>query len=235
MKGKWGQMVLVVVAAVLGFLGAYGSLVVKGQNITFNSDLVFQMILTASILIYVVLIVMFAVTLKQIKTEQTMVDDDEKEEFVSRKVTNLIGYSAFMQLLSFLAFALTMIHVANSDTLAELYLLVGSLVLIWVSSLFSRKSLKENNHYLPDLKYFYQKNESITDYVDRLDEAQKFYVYKYCFSIVEKMKSLFMIAFAVVLLLTVSFSLSIHLLLGVMALWCVFQFIIIRESKKVRM
>ncbi|KHF41652.1 DUF3169 family protein [Halalkalibacter okhensis] len=235
MKNSKMKMILIMIgSAIVGFFATYFGLVLQDANLVLNREWVMQVILYSSIVLYFVLMVLFVVTRQQLKKEKSILDEDEKEAYIMNKVTNLVGYSSFMQLLSILIFALTLIHVMNSDGLSHLIFLVVAWIFLWVSNLFIRFSFKENNNYLPDMKYFYKKNESITKYVSRLDEAQKLHVYRYCFSIVEKMKILFLAAFGIAVFVTIIFDLTPHLLLGIMLLWLIFQLITILESKKVR-
>lgn len=235
MKNNKMKMILITLAsAVLGFITAYSGMFFRNRMIEFNSEFIMQGILYGSVVLYFIFILLFTITRKQLIKEKDILDEDEKETYLMNKVTNLIGYSSFMQLVGMLIFALSLIQYINTDGIMYLVIFIAAWGLLWASDLFIRTSFKQHNHYLPDLQYFYKKNESTTSYVNRLDEAQKLQVYKYSFSIVEKMKTLFLIAFAIAVLLTVLFDLSLHLLLGIMVLWCVFQFIIIRESKRVK-
>ncbi|MDT8860377.1 DUF3169 family protein [Alkalihalobacillus sp. MEB130] len=235
MKNSRGKMIIITIgAAVGGFFTAFLALFLSDQNLVLDSQRLMQGVLYGSIMMYFLFMLLFFFTRKQLKTANEIWDEDEKEDYVMRKVTNLIGYSSFMQLASILIFALVLINMIDSDGFGFLLYLAGAWVLLWLSGQFIKTGYKENNTYLPDLKYFYKKNESITSYVSRLDEAQKFQVYKYCFSIVEKMKILFLAAFGIAVFVTLIFELSPHLVLGIMTLWFIFQYITIRESKRVR-
>ncbi|MFC0559315.1 DUF3169 family protein [Halalkalibacter alkalisediminis] len=235
MKNRTIKGVLIILgSAVLGFLAFYFGLFLRDSDLVFDSEFVGSMILYGAVAMFFLLILLFILTRRQLRKEILIADDDEKEEYVMNKVSDLIGYSSFMQLLSILIFSLTLINLLHSDGLSQIFILAGSWLLIVIANFFLRMSFKDNNYYLPDLKYFYKKNESITSYVSRLDEAQKWHVYKYCFSIVEKLKILFLAAFGIAVFVTVAFDLSLHLLLGVMTLWFIFQYITIRESKRAR-